>query len=382
MVVAFFVFLNLDAPQPQTASDNFVPVPASDAQPLEAGARQAEAVDFSVRLNRARLALDAGMLIEPEGYSAWSIYAAIVDEDADNTAANEGLNLVASRLIDESFAAVNAGRRDAAAEIALLVLSRFPGHTDAAAIIERTRRAVIADRPAPEAVPALPETRATETTQRSAATATREPAEPELSQPADPIPDIYSKFTRALADGQLLEPAEASAGELLAAMRAEDSGHAMTQEAGQQLFEALYERHNEAFNELGTDAALQWLDAAEDLQIDAQRIAAARDQILDFVAVQSATEPITAAELTLRDYVPPRYPPNALRRGIEGWVDVAFVLSRDGSTTNVEATDASNSIFRAAATQAVRQWAFEPHTVHERVVEQHAHTRIRFVLED
>jgi TonB family protein len=148
------------------------------------------------------------------------------------------------------------------------------------------------------------------------------------------------------------------------------------------LFDAFFARHNAAFNRLDSETALEWLDDADALALQPERIAAAREQIYDFIAAEAATESIAAAQLEVRSYVPPDYPASALRRNLEGWVDVAFVLSRDGETMNVEAVDASSSIFRSAATSAVEQWQFEPHVVRDRVVEQHAHTRIRFVLED
>ncbi len=385
IAVVFFTFLNMGAPEapaPMTTLTSTAP-----AEPPAAAAAVPEPDDFSVRLNRARLAMDAGMLTEPEGYSAWSIYSAILDDDASNAAAGEGLELVAARLIDQAFDALNAGRRDSAADLAERVLGRFPAHAEAAEILERAREVIVADGAVPEAAPALPDSpqpqRASAPPRTASATAPapEPPAEPE-PEPVDPIIEIYSGFTRALAAGVLRGPAADNAADLLIAMRSTDADHAMTRDAEQQLFDALFARHNEAFNRLDSSAALEWLEAASELGIDTQRVAAARDQILDFAAAERATQPVTAAELTVRSYVPPEYPAVALRRGLEGWVDVAFVLSREGETMSVEAIDESNSIFRGAATRAVEQWEFEPHVIHERVVEQHAQTRIRFVLED
>lgn len=379
VAVAFFAFLNMGAPESaapiSTLSINAPETPSA----MMNTETVPEPNDLSVRLNRARLAMDANMLTEPEGYSAWSIYSAILDDDATNTAASEGLLLVAGRVIDQAFEALNTGRRDAAAALADRVLNRFPDHAEAQEIIARARRAIVAENAAPGATPALPENPQPQTArvqQRST------PAAAPAPEPVDPIVAVYSSFTRALAEGSLRDPAADNATEYLTAMRTTNAEHAMTRDAEQQLFEALYERHNEAFNRLDTEVALEWLDAADELQIEAERVAAAREQIFDFAAAEAATNTITTAELKVRNYVPPEYPPIAQRRGLEGWVDVAFVLSRDGSTMNVEATGESNSLFRNAATRAVEQWEFEPHSVHERIVEQHAHTRIRFVLED
>ena len=128
VAVAFFAFMYLGTPESAApvASLSIDTPEAAPAEPAEAAAPPVS--DFSVRLNRARLAMDANMLVEPEGYSAWSIYTAILDEDAGNAAAAEGLELVADRLIDQAFAALTAGRRTDAAALADRVLQRLPGH--------------------------------------------------------------------------------------------------------------------------------------------------------------------------------------------------------------------------------------------------------------
>jgi TonB family protein len=380
VAVAFFVLLNMGTPE-FTATRVEITPEKTQAAAVRANPEDGDApFDLSVRLNRARLALDAGMLTEPEGYSAWSIYAAILDQDAENTDAGAGLRLVADRVVDQAFDALNAGRRDMAEALAERVLDRFPDDRGATEIITRVRHAIVAERPAPESAPEI-RTTAPEQNPR-AQQRSEERARAAQTEVRDPIAAIYSNFTRALAGGALTLPVEDNAVGYLDAMRRQSADHAMTHEAELQLFDAMFARHNEAFNRLDTDAAQEWLVAADELNVDADRVAAAHDQILDFLAAQAAVESITAAELSIRNYVPPEYPNLALRRGLEGWVDIAFVLSREGRPMSVEVTEASNSIFRNAATSAVREWEFEPYTIHERVVEQHAHTRIRFVLED
>ena len=386
VAVAFFAFLNMGAPE-SAAPVSTLTIGTPEAAPADNNAESAPAAnDFTVRLNRARLAMDANMLIEPEGYSAWSIYTAILDEDAANAAANEGLELVAARLIDAAFDALTAGRRTDATELADRVLRRLPNHADAAEVRNRARQVIVADNAAPEAAPELPDSPQARRAQAQPRAAAEQPApevEPEpADEPVDPMIAIYADFTLALADGALRGPSADNASDLLRTMRTTNAEHAMTRDAEQQLFEAFFARHNEAFNRLDSETALSWLDTADELQLEAQRVVAAREQIYDFIAAEAATQSVSATELTVRNYVPPEYPMSALRRNLEGWVDVAFVLSRDGETMNVEAIEESSSIFRSAATSAVEQWEFEPHVVRERVVEQHAHTRIRFVLEE
>ena len=308
--IAFLAFMNMGAPDTTTAITTLPSIEAEQTTVDNSTEVAATAQDFSVQLNRARLAVDAQMLTEPEGYSAWSIYTAILDEDAGNSAAADGLELVAARIIDQAFDALNTGQRDTAEQLAERVLSRFADHIEANEVIERARRDVVAENSAPEATPELPQSPLTSAAALTIADPTQAPVAPE--PPAvDPVVAIYSQFTLALADGALRAPADNNAVSYVAAMRAEGADHAMTIDAEQQLFDALFARHSAAFDELDTDAALEWLESADDLQVDSERVAAARDQILDFVAIQAATDPIAASQLTVRSYVPPEYPNSA-----------------------------------------------------------------------
>lgn len=72
-------------------------------------------------------------------------------------------------------------------------------------------------------------------------------------------------------------------------------------------------------------------------------------------AMQAVTR--AAPEPTLR--VPPRYPPAALREGIEGWVKVSFVINEKGRPTKVQAIAAQpEDVFETAAIRAVRKWSY------------------------
>ncbi|MBW8074345.1 MULTISPECIES: energy transducer TonB [Metallibacterium] len=59
--------------------------------------------------------------------------------------------------------------------------------------------------------------------------------------------------------------------------------------------------------------------------------------------------------------VPPQYPLSAARDGEQGWVDVEFTVSADGSVTNAHVTDAQpRRVFDRAALEAVNRWQFKP----------------------
>jgi protein TonB len=58
--------------------------------------------------------------------------------------------------------------------------------------------------------------------------------------------------------------------------------------------------------------------------------------------------------------VEPQYPPQATRRGLEGWVQVRFTISTAGSVKDATVVASSHSIFERAAVQAVNKWKYQP----------------------
>ncbi|MBU8977180.1 MULTISPECIES: energy transducer TonB [unclassified Lysobacter] len=93
--------------------------------------------------------------------------------------------------------------------------------------------------------------------------------------------------------------------------------------------------------------------AAEQRAADA-RAAAAR---------QAAATPATADASDLRplSMPPPRYPPEALRAGTSGEVQVEFTVGTDGSVTAARVVRSNPArIFDREAVNAVRKWRFQP----------------------
>lgn len=70
--------------------------------------------------------------------------------------------------------------------------------------------------------------------------------------------------------------------------------------------------------------------------------------------------------------VAPQYPRRALSRGIEGWVEVEFTISKVGTVENPVAVDADPpSIFNRAAVKAVQKWKYKPKIEDGVAVERH-----------
>lgn len=94
-----------------------------------------------------------------------------------------------------------------------------------------------------------------------------------------------------------------------------------------------------------------------------------------------SAEGLTAARAIER--AAPEYPEAAREIGTEGYVDVSFVVLRDGGVGWVRVLDASpTGLFEDAAIASVRAWHFEPARRQGEPVECRLSTRVRFRLLD
>jgi protein TonB len=76
---------------------------------------------------------------------------------------------------------------------------------------------------------------------------------------------------------------------------------------------------------------------------------------------------------------PPDYPPDAVRKHTEGWVEVEFTVAADGSVTNATVVNANPArVFNTAALSAVGRWTFKPRMENGKPVEEKMRRRIEF----
>jgi protein TonB len=77
-----------------------------------------------------------------------------------------------------------------------------------------------------------------------------------------------------------------------------------------------------------------------------------------------------------------QYPDAALRNGIQGYVDVQFTITPQGTVTDVAVVHSDpGDIFNRAAVDAVSQWRYDPRVVDGRAVESQSQARVRFKLD-
>jgi protein TonB len=82
--------------------------------------------------------------------------------------------------------------------------------------------------------------------------------------------------------------------------------------------------------------------------------------------------------------VTPQYPLRASERGIEGWVEVEFTISKLGTVKNAEVMNSHpSSIFDRSALKAIRKWKYNPKIEDGEPVERSGiKVRLKFDLTD
>ena len=90
-------------------------------------------------------------------------------------------------------------------------------------------------------------------------------------------------------------------------------------------------------------------------------------------------ERVLLSTLKFKRFVEPKFPRRALDQGLEGWVDVRFLVTAEGETAEIEVLDAEpGGAFDEAAVDAVERWRFKPRRVDGEPVPSRTQIRLRF----
>ncbi|HKX59653.1 MAG TPA: energy transducer TonB [Steroidobacteraceae bacterium] len=192
-----------------------------------------------------------------------------------------------------------------------------------------------------------------------------------------------------IAQGRLLEPTGDSAQHYLDLVRAADPKFEGLADTSALLASRALAESRGAIAAGNADRAELFARAAAETGAPAAEVAELNAKIMSLrvgrPAVAEATEPTVVPENTLRRtaFIAPNYPARARERGTEGWVDLEFTVSKDGTTRDavVRAAEPSGTFDRAAL-DAVKRWRYEPRVVAGNVVEQRVEARLRFRLSE
>ena len=394
------------------------PAPSPRAQ---AGAEPAPAPDsLAEPLARADSALEAGRLVDPPGDNALDGYAAILAEQPDHVRASEGLAATLDLLFTWAESALLGGAFELAETTLDHVRRVRPDSSRLAFLDAQLERARAAEAEA--------QARAQAQLERPVAPPPAKPREPDRLQVISGLLDagdtgqaeallvearqlgadavvlaeldarlgdlrdarrqeheagLLARALERVRDGQLVAPEEDSAAHYLALLRSENPAHPGLAAPLQALTATLVENFEAAVSGGNLDEGEMWLGGLQRLGADAAFVGALAGELAvarrqdEFLRTAAPAE-----ELVLVSSRAPVYPTRALGQGIEGWVELEFIVDREGRPRDIAVADASPpGTFDRAAANAVARNRYEPSVVDGVSYERRVRLRMRFALD-
>ena len=298
-------------------------------------------------LARAAARLDSGALIIPANNNARYYFELVLSSDAENSAARQGLSVIAGKLVFQARTEIDNGDLSSAEDILAVARDIDPTNSEVASTLT-----TLADKRA-----ALAEQQRITTTRRSAAaTETERQVENEhQAEAAEPIADTEAE---GLASQTIQKPSPAD-----------------TDIIDQPVEPATESADTGAVGESGMAADEGSVVAGEPSSDSAAPGEASAEKTV-------YEQPVGVSYLNRVRYVAPKYPRSAQRRRLSGWVDVLFTVIADGTVTDVEVRASEpGDTFVNAAVKAVEKWEFEPVIENGVVVRKKAGVRMMFALE-
>jgi TonB family protein len=346
-------------------------------------------------LEQANARLEEGNLIAPSNDNARFYYELALGTDPDNTAARQGLTVIAGRLALQAREQVDAGNFDMAEALLADVRQIDPASPELTASTNALTTA--REREAEIARQAEEQRLAAEKAARDKAAAEKAAAEQKAAE-EKAAAERQAAADRAAAEQKAAE--EKAAAEKAAAERIEAARLAAEKLAVDQTpasTPAAEPQNTQTTNVVATTAAVQApveeepaidepvverATVAEPVAESPQQQAAAQTESQPPPIVSRSESPVPASSLSRTKYVAPKYPRGAQRRGLTGWVDVVFTVNIDGTVNDVVIRDSKpEDTFVNAATNAVENWEFEPVIENGVAVQKRAAVRLMFAME-
>ncbi len=312
---------------------------------------QAQEVGGKVRalVAQATDRMQNGRLISPSGGSARDALTEARRLDPTDPTVAQGIRDLSNELAEEARKSLSAGKNDDAQQYLTAARQLGAAGANLAAV------------------------------ERALAEANRAAAAPRRAQPAGPTPDdLVANIRQRISQGKLIDPAGDSARDILNNLRAAAPNRPEVEELSRALSTRLLEVGKQAMNAKAFDRSAQLIAGARDVGARYNEAAIAQAE-RDLTLAREQQNVVSASTLKRTKMVAPVYPSVALKKGIEGWVEVSFNVTQNGTVEDVEVRNSSPAdVFDDAAVRAVKQWRFEPVARNGVIVEQRAITRLRF----
>ena len=200
---------------------------------------------------------------------------------------------------------------------------------------------------------------------------------------AESLATLARTFNERLAQGRIDQPATDSAKFYLAQLLGADAAQPAAQAARAAYAARVLDEARGALGQQDFPTARRWLAEGRTAGADA----AAVDTLAASVSAaeneaQQASAYVNESTFTRTRYVAPKFPEEARLRGIEGWVELHFVVGTDGAVGELAVAGAQPvGVFEQAALDAVRHWHYQPVVRSGEPVSQRARLRLRFMVQ-
>jgi TonB family protein len=309
-------------------------------------------------LEKANSRLQEGLLIAPSNDNARFFYELALSNDPGNATAQQGLIVIAGKLVLQARAQIDTQNFDEADALLADARRLDPSSSELAASTAALQTA--RDRLEQERAAAVQ--RAAEERAAQQAAAERRAAE------------------ERAAEEQRLADERAAEEQRLADERAAKEREIAEQQAAAAVAEPVTEPVQELVGE-DSEAVASVAEVPEAITAGAtEPVDAESTQQSESALAEEA--PVPVSTLQRIKYVAPRYPRSAERRRVSGWVDVMFYVDIDGSVTNVSVPNSfPGDTFVASAVRAVEGWKFEPVIENGVAVQKRTAIRMMFALQ-
>ena len=362
-----------------------------------------DTIDIEVELRKARFAADADLLVSPPEGNALYYYGRVVAAAPDNLQASTEFDAVLARVALDVSEHLSANEIEEAYELTLHVAAAKPDHSLVeamrATLSERSNRLVdraisltrsgdddgtanvlsaLQDLPGVDRDVVAATTAYTDDLRRARIEEEEQLAEVERVANEQAVADWTEKVRGAIRSGQLVSPNGNSARDFLAERDGpKESKDVLTDE----LLSALMLAGQTSMDEGDLETGEQLLAAAADIRDSADGLADLRTLLEQRIIGEEESRILELSDFVRLNTPPVRYPHIATRLGLNGWVEVLFTVTANGSTANIEVVSAEPAnIFDAAAIKAVEQWTFQPREYRGQLLNQRTRARVVFEL--
>lgn len=378
-VVAFLLFGGGEEPQQQVIVDNSLDIQQEAEQEIN------EAVSRTNELNQlAENAILDGRYIQPAGDNALEYYDQALQIDPYDTVAYEGKKTVAAAVRANYDTLIAEAKFDQALKAIEVLREIEPLNLENDQLSSNLSK---------EINTYVEEIRATGTAEEIAATTEVLSRVGDLegantaTEALQAEQDLLNKIDAAIAAGNLVPPKKGNAYQMVSSAlkgnkisransdpRVELLSNKMLALAGTNLGEnnleeavklsALVKRINSGVSTEGLEQLNGQIQAKRDeiAKANAEKekeAAAPAEEVAKVEETKPEPPKIIPAKIISR--AAPRYPNRALKSNTEGWVQVRFSITKDGTPFDIEVVDSEpKKVFDDAAIKSVKKWRFSP----------------------